>query len=132
MRNLLARLSRTARPRNRARTEPAPSRAGIVCAEHIHADPEDGPDIDRDQDRSDWLAADAASEADNANAAAAYGWLHAGYQQALDEYAAAREVLPGLTPAVIERVDALQERQGRPVTLAEVRWLEHYVSQTTG
>jgi hypothetical protein len=131
MRNPLARLTRTARRRDRARIEPAPSRAGIVYAEHSHADPEGGPDFDRDQDRADWLAADAGAEADNANAAAAYGWLYAGYQQALDEYAAAREVLPGLPPAVIESVNALQERQGRPVTLAEVRWLEYYVSEAS-
>jgi hypothetical protein len=74
-------------------------------------------------------AADAADAGLNADHAAAYGWLHSGYDEALADQAAARDVLPDLSSAVTERVEALQERQGRPITLPEVRWLQRSVNE---
>jgi hypothetical protein len=51
--------------------------------------------FDPEEDRAGWLAADAGSEGVNADHAARYGNLHAGYDQAQEEYAAAREGLSG-------------------------------------
>jgi hypothetical protein len=74
-------------------------------------------------------AAEAASAAANADHAAAYGWMYAGHEQALAEQAAAREVLPDLTPAVSEKVTAWEDRHDRAITLAEVRWLQRLTSE---
>lgn len=88
---------------------------------------DDGPDP---FDPAANLAADAARESMNADVVAAYGALSDRHDRVRAQQDAAREILPTLTPAVAAQVSQLQEYKCRPVTLAEVRWLE-YLHTTT-